>query len=122
MKYAFILFTLLLAASCKKDDPGIRYYNKYDIELATKTNLENVSFIFTDRFKLIAPAIMNAPGINYVYDEMKSGDVIYVYATSPDSGYIDCKILLQDQILFASKSRFDTLTNQTRNSFAFTLP
>ncbi|MCC6683633.1 MAG: hypothetical protein IT247_01045 [Bacteroidia bacterium] len=122
VKFASIIISFMLLGACTKNEstPGI--YTKYTIQLEAKTNLHNVNFVFTDRFKEIVAADLDSPGIVYVYDEMKKGDIIYVSSFSPDSGYIDCSIKNKESLIFHSSSTYDTINKLTQNNFAFPLP
>lgn len=88
-----------------------------------RTNMQHVQLAFTNTNHEVAYGELSNPGIDYVYNEMKSGDVVYVYAVSADtSGYINAQLTIKDVPVQFTSAVYDSVTNCKINMFNFVLP
>lgn len=125
MKNILLLITALVVFGCSKNEDTETYYNKYRVRLHATTNVDGVSFRFTDINGNIINSTLNTPGIEIMYNEKRGGDIIYVNASIPDTNQvavITCRILDKETPMFIQTSRFDTATKATVNIFRFELP
>ncbi len=126
MKNTLLLFIMVVILGCSpKEEDSQTYYNKYRVRLNATTNVDGVSFRFTDISGNIISSTLNAPGIEIMYNEKRGGDIIYVNASIPDTNqiaFITCSVLDKETPMFIQSSSYDTSTKVTSNIFRFELP